>query len=151
MLSFRSTGSPGYSSAIRSDSRHVVARKREREVRVRFAHGECTVSSPEGLVHAKPGDAILTGASGENWRVSRPRFAAKYRPAAGTAPGQDGTYVSVAIRVLALQLSEPFDVLLADGKSTLMGRSGDWLVDYGDGSLGVVSQAIFPATYEVVS
>jgi len=43
-----------------------------------------------------------------------------------------------------------FEVLLADGVSRLTGQPGDWLVDYGDGSLGIVSQAIFAATYEIV-
>ena len=47
-------------------------------------------------------------------------------------------------------MTEPFDVLLADGVSRLHGRPGDWLVDYGDGSLGVVTNAIFGVTYEIV-
>ena len=34
--------------------------------------------------------------------------------------------------------------------SKLTGGAGDWLVDYGDGSLGIVSQAIFATTYEIV-
>ena len=29
-------------------------------------------------------------------------------------------------------------------------KAGDWLVDYGDGSFGVVSDAIFATTYEIV-
>jgi hypothetical protein len=40
-------------------------------------------------------------------------------------------------------------VVLADGISRLKGRPGDWLVDYGDGSLGVVSPEIFSSTYQV--
>jgi hypothetical protein len=40
--------------------------------------------------------------------------------------------------------------LLADGQSKLTGKASDWLVDYGDGSLGVVSQAIFRTTYEIL-
>ena len=43
------------------------------------------------------------------------------------------------------------EVLLADGRSKLSGARGDWLVDYGDGSLGIVSEAIFPMTYEILS
>lgn len=150
-LLFKSTALPGYSSVVENDPAHVVVRKREREVQVRFTPTACTVQSPEGLVHARPGDAILTGVSGEQWRVSKARFAEKYRPAPTTPAGQDGAYVSKPIRVLALQMTERFDVLLADGQSKLAGRSGDWLVDYGDGSLGIVSQSIFPTTYEIAS
>jgi len=58
--------------------------------------------------------------------------------------------LSLANRIVALPMTEPFEVLLADGISKLRGHSGDWLVDYGDGSLGIVSKAIFPTTYEII-
>jgi hypothetical protein len=67
-----------------------------------------------------------------------------------TQAGEDGRYVSLRTRVLALQLPEAFEVALADGQSKLNGQVGDWLVDYGDGSLGIVSRAIFPTTYEIL-
>ena len=127
-----------------------MARKFEREVQVRFAPEACTVQTPEGLVHAQPGDAILTGVAGERWRVSQAHFAAKYRPRPPTVAGQSGPYLSLRNRILALQMSQPFEVLLADGKSKLSGRVSDWLVDYGDGSLGIVSQPIFATTYEIL-
>jgi len=147
---FCSSGQRGSSSAVSADPRHVRARKLEREVEVRFASEAGTVSTPEGLVHAQPGDAILTGSAGESWRVSRARFAKKYRAVPPTQAGEDGRYASARNRVLALQMSEPFEVLLDDGQSRLSGRSGDWLVDYGDGSLGIVARSIFAATYEVL-
>ena len=147
---FCSSGQRGFSSAVSADPRHVRARKLEREVEVRFAAEACTVSTPEGLVHAQPGDAILTGGAGERWRVSRAKFAKKYRPVPPTRSGEDGRYASGRDRVLALQMSEPFEVLLDDGQSRLSGQSGDWLVDYGDGSLGIVARSIFAATYEVL-
>jgi hypothetical protein len=34
--------------------------------------------------------------------------------------------------------------------SRLQGQAGHWLVDYGDGSFGVVSPPIFATTYEIV-
>jgi hypothetical protein len=148
---FRSTAVPGYSSAIRDNPACRSARKREQHVQVRFAASDCVVQSQEGSVHAKVGDAILTGMHGEHWRVSKARFAEKYRPVPPTRAAEDGTYVSIPIRVLVVQMQEPFEVLLADGSSTLKGVSGDWLVDYGDGSLGIVSEAIFPMTYEIKS
>jgi PGDYG protein len=148
---FRSSGQPGFSSIINDDPRHVTARKLEREVRVRFAATDCTVQTPEGLVHARPGDAILTGTAGETWRVSQARFSHKYRPVPPTVVGEAGAYLSLRNRILAVQMRDPFEVLLADGESLLTGHAGDWLVDYGDGSLGIVTQAIFATTYEILN
>jgi hypothetical protein len=150
-LLFRSSGTPGYSTEVGGDPRRVVARKLEREVQVRFAREACTVQTNEGLVNAKPGDAILTGINGEHWRVSQARFPDKYRPAASTSAGEDGAYISLPNRVFAVPMSTAFVVLLADRESKLTGQPGDWLVDYGDGSLGIVSKRIFDTTYEVMS
>jgi len=146
---FRSSGQRGYSSTISADPRRVFARKLEREIQVQFAQVACTVQTTEGLVHARPGDAILTGIAGEHWRVSRERFAEKYRPVPPTPAGESGRYVSLPNRILALPMTESFEVVLADGISRLHGHAGDWLVDYGDGSLGIVSRAIFATTYEI--
>jgi hypothetical protein len=146
---YRSSGRPGYLNELSGDPRHIVARKLEREVHVQFADGPCTVQTTEGAVQAQPGDAILTGIAGERWRVSRKHFADKYRPAAATRAGEPGAYLSLRNRILALRMSDPFEVVLADGVSRLNGRPGDWLVDYGDGSLGVISDAIFKVTYEI--
>jgi hypothetical protein len=129
----------------------VFALKRIREVHVRFTSVACTVKTREGLVHARPGDAIVTGTAGEQWRVSRARFAEKYHPVPPTIAGQDGLYASLPNRIMAVQMSDAFDVLLADGVSRLSGQPDDWLVDYGDGSLGIVADAIFAATYEIVT
>jgi hypothetical protein len=108
------------------------------------------VQTQEGLVHARAGDAILTGIAGEHWRVSQARFPHKYRPVPPLVTGQPGAYMSLPNRILALQMLEAFEVVLADGVSRLTGHAGDWLVDYGDGSLGIVTQAIFATTYEIV-
>jgi hypothetical protein len=135
---FRSSGQPGYSSWISVDPRHVAARKLEREIQVRFTLTHCTVQTSEGLVQAKPGDAILTGTAGEHWRVSLEHFGEKYRPVPPTLAGEAGRYISLPNRILAVPMTEPFEVVLADGVSRLNGRAGDWLVDYGDGSLGIV-------------
>jgi hypothetical protein len=147
---FRSSGQRGFSSTLSEDPRHVRACKYEREVQVRFAAAACTVQTREGLVYAQAGDAIITGVAGEHWRVSRARFAEKYRPIPPTRPGEAGAYLSLRTRILALQMSTPFEVLLADGQSMLSGKPDDWLVDYGDGSLGIVSPVIFATTYEIL-
>jgi hypothetical protein len=150
MRIFRSSGQRGYVQQISADPRHVTARKLEREVEVRFAAEESIVKTREGAVHARPGDAIVTGIAGETWRVSRARFGDKYRPRPPNAAGEPGPYLSRRYEILALRMSEPFEVVLADGVSRLAGRAGDWLVDYGDGSLGIVAPAIFATTYEIV-
>ena len=147
---YSSTGRHGYSSAISADPRRVFARKREYEIDVQFTPVACTVQTSEGLVHAAPGDAIITGTTGEHWRVSRARFPDRYRPVPPTVAGQAGRYVSLPNNILAVPMEEPFEVLLADGISRLSGRAGEWLVDYGDGSLGIVSEAIFATTYDIV-
>jgi hypothetical protein len=150
LRSFHSSGEPGFSSHLTAHPGHVVARKLEHKVQVHFSEDSCTVRTLEGLVHARRGDAIITGTGGEHWRVSKERFPQKYRPVETTVPGENGTYVSLRTQILALQMDEEFEVLLADGQSQLLGKPGDWLVDYGDGSLGIVSQAIFPTTYEII-
>jgi hypothetical protein len=148
---FRGTGIPGFSSAVREVPSHVIARKIAREIDVRFADAGCIVRTAEGAVRARPGDAILTGTSGEHWRVSKSHFADKYSPVAPTIEGSDGRYRAKPYQVLALRMAESFRVILSDGVSELTGRAGDWLVDYGDGSLGIVSPLVFANTYEIVS
>lgn len=147
---FHSSGQSGFSPQVNGDPRHVAARKYERVIQVRFAPATCTVQTPEGIVHAKRGDAIITGTTGEVWRVSKAHFAQKYRPVPPTVAGEAGSYMSLPNRILALQMREPFEVVLADHASRLRGRTGDWLVDYGDGSLGIVTQDIFATTYEIL-
>jgi PGDYG protein len=147
---FRSSGQPGYSSQISCDPRCIMARKLEREIDVHFTDIACTVQTSEGLVHARPGDAIITGTAGEHWRVSRARFPYKYRPVPPTIAGESGRYVSLPNRILAVPMTEAFEVMLADGLSRLNGHAGEWLVDYGDGSLGIVSKPIFASTYCIV-
>ncbi|HEY6482432.1 MAG TPA: PGDYG domain-containing protein [Steroidobacteraceae bacterium] len=149
-LVFHSSGRTGFSNAVDGNPRRVGARKLAKEIQVRFASSDSPVHTAEGVVHAKPGDAIITGTSGEHWRVSSAHFPSKYEPVPPTRCGDPGTYRSKRYRILALPMEQPFEVILADGVSRLSGRPGDWLVDYGDGSLGIVSPAIFATTYEIV-
>lgn len=148
---FTSSGQRGYSSLISAHPRRVHARKLEHEIDVRFTPVACTVQTSEGLVHAAPGDAIITGTAGEHWRVSRARFPDKYRPVPPTVAGESGRYLSLPNRIMAVPMTQAFEVLLADGVSRLSGRAGEWLVDYGDGSLGIVSEDIFATTYEIIA
>jgi hypothetical protein len=127
-----------------------MARKRPSELQVEFTAAPCLVQTAEGAVHAEAGDAIVTGAAGERWSMSPARFGRTYKPVPPTLAGQSGRYSSLPIEVMAVPMSGPFDVLLGDGRSRLHGGRGDWLVDYGDGSLGIVSRSIFATTYEII-
>lgn len=132
------------------DPRSVRARKREYPVQVRFAPADELVPTREGPVHAHAGDAIVTGAAGEQWPVRPAMFHARYRPLAPLAAGQAGTYLSQPIDVVALPMHAAFAVDLADG-DRLLGLPGDWLVEYGDGGLAIVAASIFPTTYDLIT
>lgn len=140
MRRFTATGRSGF---VLDEA--LPARKREAEVAVEFATAAGWLQTLEGEVQVRPGDAVITGPSGERWRVSAEHFAGKYSPAS-----QAGRYMSRPYEVRALQLTEPCDVVLSDGASVLHGQPGDWLLDYGDGSLGVVASHLFDLTYELL-
>jgi len=146
---FHSSGVRGFSAFVSSHPARVSARKLEREFEAEFTPMARTVQTPEGAVHAEPGDAIVTGSSGERWPVSRTLFAQRYRAVSPTTDGQAGRYMSQPHKVIAVQMKEPFEVVLPDGVSRLHGHPEDWLIDYGDGSLGVISPGIFAATYRI--
>lgn len=144
MVQFTASGKPGVPPAPPVDG-WITARKREHQVSVRFAAATETVDTREGPVDAAAGDAIITGAAGETWPVARAIFDQRYRQLAGD------TYMAVPLGVRACSQAAPFTAQLADGRTRLHGAAGDWLIDYGDGSIGVVGAAIFPLTYELSS
>ena len=144
MCEFTASGKPGVPPAPPVDG-WTPARKREHQVSVRFAAEAETLDTREGPVDAAPGDAVIAGAAGETWPVARAVFAQRYRHLAGD------TYMAVPLGVRACRQNAPFTALLADGRTRLHGAAGDWLIDYGDGSLGVVGAAIFPLTYELIT
>ena len=104
----------------------------------------------EGVVHASSGDAIVTGPFGELWPVPSGSFAGKYQAVSPLEMGAPGRYMSLPIDVVAVRMGAPFEVVLADGHSRLRGRAGDWLIDYGDGNLGIVNADIFDAMYDIL-
>jgi hypothetical protein len=148
MRVFACTHGDGHSPQVQRDPDVVRARKRRLVVNVSFADRDGVVQTQEGDVRMHAGDAVITGPSEERWPVSRRRFESKYRPLPPVQAGAPGAYESVPVRVLALPMEEPFEALLSDGVSRLRGSPGDWLIDYGDGSLGVVAGALFDTFYE---
>jgi len=147
-LIFQATDQPG-PTLLQNHPARRRAKKRTIPVQVSFSKTDSLVPTLEGSVHVGAGDAIVTGSQGEQWPVSLHQFADKYRAGPGVEQGSDGNYVTLPIEVLALSLPTEFTVILADGRSRLYGSAGDWLIDYGDGTLGIVAPDIFIATYEI--
>jgi hypothetical protein len=125
-------------------------RRRPTVANVRFVHAPGVVQTLEGPVGHGSGAAIVTGAAGEQWPVERARFEASYEAIASTRMGEDGPYRHVASLAWARCSPQPFQLRLRDGRGTLHGNAGDWLVQYAPGDLAVVSASIFDATYEIV-
>jgi hypothetical protein len=126
------------------------ARKRAVDVDVQFATAPGVLTTREGAVRYAVGDALLTGAAGDRWPVSRAYFEAAYEPLAPLRAGADGRYRKRPVVVLAKQMSAPFAITLSDGRGTLRGGRGDWIVQYAPGDSAVVAQSIFAQTYELL-
>jgi len=106
-----------------------------------YAKEDTTVETKEGPVSCKTGDAILTGTQEERWPIQRSKFDSTYDVVG------EGQCAKKKIEVLALQMDVQFTVNVSWSKDPLVGKPGDWLVQYGKGDCGVVSQEIFAETY----
>jgi hypothetical protein len=126
------------------------ARKKEVEVFVEFATRRVEIKTLEGAVVAEKGDAIVTAKTGETWPVPRKSFELRYAAAPSVVFGHAGTYYSKPTVVRAIRLISAAKVEVARGHSELDAAPGDWLIDYGDGTNGVLSSAIFENTYELL-
>ena len=133
---------------LRTEALACRVRKLPVAVTVAFAAADGVVETLEGAVRHAAGDAILTGVHGERWPVRQEAFAASYDPVAPARPGQPGTYVKHPVTALALRLHTVMTVPVGRHDDPLRGRPGDWLLQYEDGSHGVVGDDIFRATYE---
>ena len=125
------------------------ARKKNIPVSVRFACQDGIMHTLEGDVAYTRGDALLFGAHDDCWPVDAAYFMRSYNPASGTQAGQDGLYYKNDVIVVAAQMTEPFSINTMDG-SLLHGEAGDWLVQYEHGHYGIVRDAIFAETYELL-
>jgi len=130
--------------ATDSAARRVV---KNEAVAVEFAAAAGELMSLEGPNRFATGDAIVTGASGERWVVSRERFDAKYAPEGGIAQGEPGTYRNKPSVVLAKQMHEPFSIARSAAGDVLTGEAGDWVMQYAPGDYGVVKAARFAKVY----
>lgn len=132
---------------LAADPRTIRVRKRPDPLQVEFASTAGVCKTLEGPVRYRAGDAILTGSQREQWPVRRDLFLASYEPVPPTGPGQSGTYRKLPSVTLALRLDDPVEVPVGWQDDPLLGRPGDWLLRYADGSHGIVQDAIFRASY----
>jgi hypothetical protein len=135
---------------LREDRAARRARKLALEMQVEFAAADGTLVTREGPVTYVSGDALLTGIEGERWPVPRQRFDETYEPIAPLRPGKPGAYRKRPQVVWAKPMRETFTVELGNGRGTLRGNSGDWLLQYAPGDLSVVSTTVFAKTYELL-
>lgn len=124
--------------------------KRPIVITVVFASASGVCQTREGAVRYRAGDAIVTGLDGEHWPVGRREFADAYEAASPAVDGHDGMYVprNRSLAVFALQLGSPISVSVGPASDALQGRAGDWLLQYNDGSYGIVSRDLFARIYE---
>lgn len=131
---------------LRNDPQASAYVKHE-TVQVEFATASGELRSREGPNRYAVGDALITGATGDRWSVSRQRFEARYQPLGDVSMGQDGPYVNQPIPVLARRMSHPFRMARSAGGDLLHGKEGDWLLQYAPGDYGVVEQGRFAQVY----
>jgi hypothetical protein len=124
---------------------------KDETVAVEFAtrHGELV--SAVGVNQYTPGDALITGSTGDRWCVARERFDVKYDPVAPAIRGESGHYRNRPVTVLAKRMSRPFSVARRAGGDLLRGESGDWLIQYGPGDHGIVERTRFELVYRLVA
>jgi hypothetical protein len=127
--------------------RAIRAKAKPVERRVTFAEAPGMQVTAEGPVRYDAGDALVVAGEGPAWPVRRHIFDQRYEPAAGQRRGEPGVYRKVAHWVTALQIEDVGRVDLTDGRGVLMGQRGDWLVDYGENDISVVSAESFARSY----
>lgn len=123
---------------------------KDETVAVEFATQQGELLSAVGVNHYAPGDALITGSTGDRWCVSRDRFDAKYVPVPPAVRGAAGHYRNRPVTVLAKRMSEPFSVARMAGGDSLRGDAGDWLIQYAPGDHGIVERSRFECVYRLV-
>ena len=132
------------------DQEAIRVISKSKPVGVHFAITDGTCETLEGPVRYNAGDAIITGNHGENWPVKRERFMASYQPEGDLIAGEDGTYQKIPKAALAKRLNVETRVPVQHRDSELLGRPGDWLIQYSEGDYGIVAADIFIDTYQVI-
>jgi hypothetical protein len=123
---------------------------KDEKVAVEFAVQAGELISAVGVNRYSPGDALITGSTGDRWCVSRDRFDAKYDPEPPTARGEAGAYRNRPVTVLAKRMDKSFTVARMAGGDSLSGSAGDWLIQYAPGDYGIVERTRFERVYRII-
>jgi hypothetical protein len=124
---------------------------KDERVWVEFADVAGELTSGVGVNRYSPGDALITGSTGDRWSVSRDRFDAKYDPESPTARGDSGNYRNRPSAVLAKRIDHSFTVARTAGGDSLYGDPGDWLIQYAPGDYGIVESTRFKRVYRLIA
>jgi hypothetical protein len=130
------------------DARQAV---KDETVSVEFAAHADVLVSAVGPNRYSPGDALITGSTGDRWCVSRDRFDAKYDPVSPTIRGEAGLYRNLPVTVLVKRIDSLFSVARTAGGDVLQGNAGDWLVQYAPGDHGIIERARFERVYRLIT
>jgi hypothetical protein len=130
------------------DARRAV---KDEKVSVEFAVEAGELVSAVGVNRYLPGDALITGSTGDRWCVSRDRFDAKYDPEPPTLRGRPGDYRNRPAVVLAKPMQQAFTVTRSAGGDALFGKAGDWLLQYAPGDYGIVERTRFDRVYRLIA
>ena len=120
---------------------------KDETVQVAFATEPGELISREGPNRYQPGDAIVTGATGDRWVVSRGRIDPRYVAVGPNAHGESGPYRNKPVPVLAREMPHAFAIARSTGGDVLTGKPGDWLMQYAPGDYGITERARFEAVY----
>jgi hypothetical protein len=124
---------------------------KDERVVVEFAKAAGELTSSVGVNRYSPGDALITGSTGDRWSVSRDRFDAKYDPEPPTLRGDSGNYRNRPAAVLAKRIDQSFTVARTAGGDFLNGDAGDWLIQYAPGDYGIVESRRFKRVYRLIA
>jgi len=133
---------------LAADPRALRVTKKPIPVQVEFATADGTCDTLEGPVRFCAGDAILTGVRDERWPVSREAFLSSYEAVPPTRPGSSGAYRKAATPAYAMRLTHRRNVPVGWQNDLLHGEPGDWLLQYADGTHGVLRDHIFRESYD---
>lgn len=117
--------------------------------KIQFAKVNGILQTPEGPVKYNTNDALVIENDVLQWPISRNYFEKHYSPKNGLEMGSDGIYTKKGQIVQALQLTDSRRLDLSRGRGILIGKNGDWLVEYDDGETSIVGHEQFNLLYKL--